>query len=177
MAVNNPTTNFGFILPTVDASPGVWDTLLNALLGADSGEAISGIDEVMGDIKTTADAAMPLAGGVFSGEIDVFTERYEAISLSGSGTQTIDMSLANAYYVTPSATITFAFTNVPASGHFAFVQIEITNGAAQTINFPASVDWPGGVVPTWTSGVDLVTGYTRDGGTTWRLAIAMEDSQ
>ena len=178
MAAPTTSTNFSWLLPTEGASSGVWDTFLNDCISGTlaNSDPFDGIDKVVGDIKTTADAAMPKAGGIFSSEIDVLTERYEAISLDGTGTQTIDMDIANAFYVTPSATITFEFTNEPASGHFAFVQIEITNGAAQTVNWPAEVDWPGGSAPTLTAGVDLITGYTRDGGTTWRLAMAMENS-
>jgi hypothetical protein len=50
--------------------------------------------------------------------------------------------------------------------------LEITNsGGAQTITWPASVKWPGGAVPTPTTGIDLYTFYTRDNGVTWRGAL------
>jgi hypothetical protein len=46
--------------------------------------------------------------------------------------------------------------------------MEITNGAAFVITFPASVDWVGGTAPTLTaSGVDQLVFTTRDGGTTY----------
>ena len=185
MAAPTTSANFSWLLPTEGASSGVWDTFLNDVVSGTTANSdpFDGIDKVVGDIKTTADAALPTAGSdspnandaVMTGQIDIFTERYETVSLSGSGTQTINMDAANAYYVTPSATITFVFTNA-GNNHFEFVQIEITNGAAQTVNWPSSVDWPGGTEPTLSAGVDLITGYTRDGGTTWRLAIAMANS-
>lgn len=179
MAAPTTSANFSWLLPTEGGSSGTWDTFLNDVISGTTANSdpFDGIDKVVGDIKTTADAAMPKAGGIFSGEIDIKTERYEAVSLSGSGTQTCDMDAANAFYVTPSATITFAFTNEPATGQFAFIQIEITNGVAQTVNWPSEVDWPGGSAPTLTSGVDLITGYTRDGGVIWHLALAMSDSK
>lgn len=178
MAVQNPTTNFSWDLPTEGGSSGTWDTLLNSIFGEDSdaGALDFGIDSVVGTIQTTANAALSRAGGDMTGEIDVLTERYASVSLSGTGTQTCDLDVANAFYVTPTATITFAFTNEPAADDFIFIQIEITNGTAQTVNWPAEVDWPGGSAPTLSANVDLITGYTRDGGTVWHLALAMGDS-
>ena len=176
MAVNNPTTNFGWVMATEGGSSGTWDTLINAVLGADSGEAIDGIDEVLGNVKTTADAALSRAGGSMTGEIDLLTERYTVVNSADTGTVTLDLNAANFFHIAPSGTVTVAFNNVPASPDAVFIQIEFTNGASQTVNWPPSVDWPGGTAPTLTAGVDLITGYTRDGGTTWRLASAMENS-
>lgn len=178
MTVNNPTTNFGWDLPTEGGSSGTWDTILNSILGEDSeaGALEFGVDSIVGTIQTTANAALSRAGGDMTGEIDVFTERYKSVSLSGSGAVAMDLDVANAFYITPTGTVTFSFTNEPAADDFVFIQIEITNGVAQTVNWPAEVDWPGGSAPTLSAGVDLITGYTRDGGTTWRLAIAMANS-
>ena len=176
MAVNNPTTNFGWALAVEGASSGTWDTLINALLGGDSGEAISGIDEVVGDIKTTADAALSRAGGSMTGEIDILTERYVAVNSADTGNVTLDLDTGNFFHIAPSGAVTIIFDNVPASPDAVFIQIEFTNASAFTITWPGSVDWPGATEPTLTSGVDLITGYTRDGGTTWRLALAMENS-
>jgi hypothetical protein len=57
-----------------------------------------------------------------------------------------------------------------------FIVLELTDGGSETLTWPASVEWPGGTQPTLTvGGVDLLTFYTRDGGTTWRGALAMRD--
>jgi hypothetical protein len=46
--------------------------------------------------------------------------------------------------------------------------LELTNGGAFAITYPASVDFVGGVAPTLTaSGVDQLVFTTRDGGTTY----------
>ncbi|MEE8608894.1 MAG: hypothetical protein V3S55_14915 [Nitrospiraceae bacterium] len=174
MAVNIPTTNFGWIPPTEGASSGTWDTLLNAVIAADSGEAVSGIDEVVGDIKTTADAALSRAGGSMTGEIDILTERYVAVDTADSGAVTLDLNTANFFHTAASGVVTYAFSNVPASPDVVFIVIEISG--TQNINWPAEVDWPGGSAPVITAGVDVITGYTRDGGTTWRLALAQSNS-
>ena len=63
---------------------------------------------------------------------------------------------------------TFTFSNPPASGDFGAFVLELTNGGAFTVTWPASVDWPGGTAPTLTaSGVDQLVFTTRDGGTTY----------
>jgi hypothetical protein len=90
-----------------------------------------------------------------------------AIGNAGA-TRTFDLSVANFFSVTIDQATTFTFSNPPASGDFGAFVMEITNGAAFVITFPASVDWVGGTAPTLTaSGVDQLVFTTRDGGTTY----------
>jgi hypothetical protein len=90
-----------------------------------------------------------------------------AIGNAGA-TRTFDLAVANFFSVTIDQTTTFTFSNPPASGDFGAFVMEITNGAAFVITFPASVDWPGGTAPTLTaSGKDQLVFTTRDGGTTY----------
>jgi hypothetical protein len=90
-----------------------------------------------------------------------------AIGNAGA-TRTFDLSVANFFSVTIDQATTFTFTNPPASGDFGAFVMEITNGSAFLITFPASVDWPGGTAPTLTaSGKDQLVFTTRDGGTTY----------
>ena len=172
MAVQDPTTNYSWDLPANLGDSGAWGALLRTIIGDDA----AGIDAVLKDVSDVADAAMPKAGGVFTGEIDILTARYEIVDLgsSFSGTVNIDLDAGNFFHGTPGGTTTFAFTNVPAD--FVAILLEVTDGGAETINWPASVEWANGVVPSLTtSGVDLLMFYTYDGGTTWRGAMAMED--
>ncbi len=181
MTVNDPTTNYGFDIPNDGSDDGAWGAALREIFGQDDTSATapnSGIDEILGDISTVADAALPVAGGSMTGEIDVLTERFVANDLGStmSGTVTMDLDVANMFYGIATGTVTFAFSNVPASPDAVFITMEINRGS-QTINWPASVNWPNGTTPTLTANaVDVVTMYTRDGGTTWRAARAMEDS-
>lgn len=179
MAAPTTSANFSWLLPTEGGSSGTWDTFLNDVVSGTlaNSDPFDGIDKVVNDIKTTADAALPVAGGSMTGELDILTERYVAVDTADSGTVTLDLSTGNFFHIEPSGAFTIAFSNVPASPDVVFIQLEITNGASQTPTWDSSIDWPGGSAPTLTSGVDLITGYTRDGGTTWRFAIAMEDSQ
>jgi hypothetical protein len=78
------------------------------------------------------------------------------------------MEVANFFSATLDQACTFTFSNPPASGDFGCFVLELTNGGAFIITWPASVDWPGGTAPTLTaSGVDQLAFTTRDGGTTY----------
>jgi hypothetical protein len=83
-------------------------------------------------------------------------------------TRTFDLAVANFFSATVDQASTFTFSNPPASGDFGAFVMELTNGGAFVVTFPASVDFPGGTAPTLTaSGVDQLVFTTRDGGTTY----------
>ena len=178
MAVTTTSPVFGWLLPTEGGSSGTWDTLINeAVNGTAAGaETIDGIDIVVSNIKTTADAALSRAGGDMTGEIDVLTERYVSVVTSTSGTITLDLDVGNFFSIVPSGDFTVAFSNVPAASDAVFIQIMITGGASHTPTWDSSIDWPAATAPTLTAGVDLITGFTIDGGTIWHLAAAMLNS-
>lgn len=48
MAIQNPTTNYNWTLPTVGGSTGAWGTILNTIIGDD----VTGIDKVIKAIDT-----------------------------------------------------------------------------------------------------------------------------
>jgi hypothetical protein len=93
----------------------------------------------------------------------------EGVAIGNAGaTRTFDLTAGNFFSVTIDQATTFTFSNPPASGDFGCFVMEITNGSAFVITFPASVDFPGGTAPTLTaSGVDQLVFTTRDGGTTY----------
>lgn len=80
----------------------------------------------------------------------------------------IDVSAGTVFTKTITANTTISFTNVPAAPATACVTLILTNGGAYTVTWPSSVKWNGGTAPTLTSsGVDILTFLTVDGGTTW----------
>ncbi len=80
----------------------------------------------------------------------------------------IDVSAGTVFTKTIAANTTISFTNVPAAPATACVTLILTNGGAYTVTWPSSVKWNGGTAPTLTSsGVDILTFLTVDGGTTW----------
>lgn len=101
-----------------------------------------------------------------------------AIGSVGGGTQDIDLSLGRSVSATvDTSTTTFTFSNPRATGNEDIFTLRLTNGGSQTVNWPPSVDWPGGVAPDLTAaGVDELVFKTIDGGTTWAGAAILDVS-
>lgn len=102
-----------------------------------------------------------------------------AIGAIGGGAQAIDLSLGNSVSATvDTGTTTFTFTNPTAADECNIWSLILTNGGSQTVNYPSSVDWEGGTVPTLTaSGVDILVFLTIDAGTTWHGQVYSSDSK
>ena len=102
-------------------------------------------------------------------EIAVYSDDVNPIRATGGGTQDIDMTDGNVTTATVDTSAnTFTFSNPPASGKCGSFTLILTNGGSQTGTWPTSVDWAGGTAPTLTtSGIDVLTFTTVDGGTIW----------
>lgn len=164
------TANFGWVLPVVGGSSGAWGNLLNT--------AITAVDTSLQAVKVTADGALQRAGGVLTGEIDIFTARYTPVDQgSMTGTVTLNLALGNFFHGVMTGSVTIAFSNVPASPDFVGIVLEVTgNGSA--LAWPTSVKWPGGAAPDAPAdgAMNVYSMYTRDGGSTWRAALAQAAS-
>lgn len=91
---------------------------------------------------------------------------------------TIDLENGNVHTATIGGNLTLTFSNPIASGDATSFVLELTNGGAYTLTFPAAVDWEAGTAPTLTAaGVDILVFYTRDGGTTWHGIASSLDSK
>jgi hypothetical protein len=158
-------------MPTPGGSSGVWGTQLNALID-------DHIEETVDGIKTTADAALPRAGGVMTGQLEILTERVETVNKGSlTGAVTINLAEGNFQYGTVTGNTTLSFSNWPASGKALFVILEIQNGAAFTITWPAAIRWDQNAAPTLqASGRDVIVLYSRDGGTTIRAVRSITSS-
>lgn len=97
----------------------------------------------------------------------------ETLTTANSGSAyTIDLQNGNVFEITLNNNCTFTFSNPPASGKAGkFTLIRKQDGAgSQTVTWPASAKWAGGVAPTLTTAansVDIITFRTTDGGTKW----------
>ena len=120
----------------------------------------------MSEVKT--DKLSPRTASTHT-EIAVYSEDVNPIGATGGGTQDIDMTDGNVTTATVDTSAnTFTFSKPPASGKCGSFTLILTNGGTQTVTWPTSVDWAGGTAPTLTtSGIDVLTFTTVDGGTIW----------
>lgn len=136
----------GTKLDGIEASADVTDTANVTAAGAlmDSEvtnlaqvKAFSSSDYATAAQGSTADAALPKAGGTMTGSI-----RLDQDSLSASGgTLTIDLNAANNFEITMSASTTFAFSNVSAGrGGNLIIKQNATGGYSFTL--PAACKTP-----------------------------------
>jgi hypothetical protein len=91
-------------------------------------------------------------------------------------TGTLDLSTGNVFSDTPSANVTYTFSNPPASPTAYGFTLKVTPSATITVTWPASAKFPDGVAPVApASGETAVyVFYTQDGGTTYFGFVAGE---
>ena len=89
-----------------------------------------------------------------------------------TGNINLDLSLGNYFYGTSTGNTVFTVANPPGNGVVGSFTLELTNGGAHIQTF-TNAKWPGGAAPTLTaSGVDILSGLTRNAGATVRMALA-----
>lgn len=141
-----------------------WDAGLNTLFD-------DHIEADIDSIEATADAAMPKAGGVFTGEVEILSSVQGVVDKGAtmSGTLTLDLDNGEFFHGTMTGAVTtFSIANWTAS-KVQHVEFEITNGGTAAWTWPSAIKWDGGTDPSFqSSGVDVVVFYSRDGGTTIR---------
>ncbi len=141
-----------------------------------TGRTINGVSfDGTANITVVDSAALPLAGGTLSGELVVADQLLTRPVIKDYGetkvamaAHAVDLSLGNVQTYTLSGNQTLTFTNPPASGTAGSFTLIVTNGGSATLTWPTSVDWAAATAPTLTSsGVDVLTFLTVDGGTIW----------
>lgn len=174
-------------LKTLFADPTATNTVSGNNMLSDAVD--SSLDAATGGTAATpkaVKAAYDLAASKASDDLVVHIKNNETIedvktflqgpygTTSAMTTAEVDLSKGVVFSKVISADTTFTFINMP-SGRAATLNIILTNGGSAAITWPTSVKWTNGVTPTLTSsGVDVLTFMTPDGGTTWygTLAIA-----
>ena len=86
---------------------------------------------------------------------------------------TLDLKAANNF--THNVTANTAFTVTANTGNsFQLGTLVLTNGGAFTVTWPSSFKWADGAPPSlMESGIDVITFFTINGGTTYYAAQAM----
>lgn len=88
----------------------------------------------------------------------------------------IDLATGNYFSKTVSGATTFTVSNVPASGNAVSFVLDLTNGGSNTVTWWSGVKWASAVSPTLTSsGRDVLTFFTHDGGTIWNGVLVAKD--
>jgi len=156
-----------------NVAPGTSGNLLTSTGSAWASSAASGVGITLGAALSGADQTVSRVNLQDYGEVT------NAIGSVGGGTQDIDVTLGNNVTATvDTSTTTFTFSNPTASDELCGFTLFLTNGGSQTVNWPATVDFPGGTAPTLTaSGVDILVFVTTDGGTIWHGMASSLDSK
>ena len=132
-------------------------------------------DAILTSTTTTAGAALPKAGGVVTGLVNMSDQIVQRPVLKdyaetkvAMAAHAVDLELGNVFTYTLSGGQTLTFTNPAASGTACSFTLIITNGGSATLTWPTSIDWAAATAPTLTaSGVDVLTFTSIDGGTIW----------
>jgi hypothetical protein len=162
-------------------------TLYNAHVAA-TGTAVHGL----GTISTQSAAAVAITGGTMKAvvvgsatpadcAIGTWKQAREIHAAATFGAPTtIDWSAGGSFDTTASGSgaVTLAFSNLPPSGVAANIVWDLTNGGLRTWTYPTGTKWSAGTAPTLTSsGRDLLSFFTRDGGTTIHGTVVSKDSR
>lgn len=156
------TTNYGWTKPTVGGDTDAWGGELNTDLDS--------IDATVFAVSGVANAALPKAGGTMTGALHAAGEDFVHTAVTpAAGTATCDLSLGNSFSFTVSGATTIALTNLPASGKFFQLRLEITNGGSAALTYFSGVRTPGGsgVGVLTAAGKDVLYFTTRDAGANW----------
>lgn len=166
---NDAWITIGKITQTTDLYSVVADTISEATSAA--GVTADGV--LLKDGGITVSAAINAADQLLNRPVlQDYAIEGSAIGNTGA-TRTFDLTTANFFSATLDQDSTWTFSNPSGSGDFCGFVVELTNGGAYTITYPAAVDWVGGTAPTLTaSGKDLLVFVTRDAGTTWLGLVA-----
>jgi hypothetical protein len=133
--------------------------------------------------KVELDKKVSLTGGTMSGELNcadqLLTRPYikdyaEVVGTTPATTGAVnfDLTTGNTFNLTPTGPCTIALLNPPANGRVGSFTLQINMPATlYAITFPASFKWDGGIIPTFeVSKTAVITGYTIDGGTKYRVS-------
>lgn len=181
----NPTTNRGYVLPTVGGSPNTWGAELNDVLGdpgsgpdidTDMQQALDDAAQGIADAaaaQATADAALPTAGGEMTGRVDGFTSTVTFNNLAPqTGAVNIELATAQFWAFGLSGNIVLTFTPDPGltAGDFTeFLMLQIEKTGTNTITWPSNIQWHLGATPVQNDDdTDTYVFYKQRGDADWR---------
>ena len=116
------------------------------------------------------------ANGTVNAELIATSYNETYAGLTAAATVEIDCQTGNFFSLTTNQNTTFTFSNPPSSGTAFGFTLQLTAGGTHTITYPAGVDWAGATAPDAPASgeTDILVFTTRDGGTTWYGALAID---
>jgi hypothetical protein len=127
----------------------------------------------LGTISTQSASSVNITGGtIASTQLQRYQETVTIVTPS-AGTATLDLSTANVFQVTLTASTTaLAFSNPPSSGVSLSITLIVVQDATggRLLTYPASCKFTDAVNPvlsTTGNRTDVITFFTVDGGTTY----------
>lgn len=177
VSVASSSTNATFYPVFFNAATGTATTLnTSSFLTINPGAATMGLPTITINGGIYCSTSNPVKNARFAQCGDTYVN-----ATISAGTLTIDLSNFPVTRVTRNANITtISINNVLVNSSYAqsFTLIFDSNGTAYTVNWPASVKWPGGTAPTLTSTAgrsDVFVFYTNNSGTTWYAMTAAQN--
>jgi hypothetical protein len=86
-----------------------------------------------------------------------------------TGAMSLDMEQGNYFFGTLTGDASLSFSNPPASGRLGSFTLDVVNGGAHTITWPAGVSWGSAGAPALSAAaMDTLVFKTRDAGTHWQ---------
>ena len=166
---NDPTTNYSWDLPEEEGDTNDWGRKLNDIFGGTVAlsATVEGIDSVIKTVSDVADAAMPVAGGTFTGNVEFGVDcavRENMINVSTS----INWASGNFFRKALSEglnDLSAYFTNYPPANTVQFITLHLVQPGAggATVTWPTNVVWQDATAPTLSASgadVDVVVFYT-----------------
>lgn len=151
----------------ITGSPNVTANIVTAVSANISGS-------ITGSPNVTSNNISTESLSTINGNITVANGQIIEKSVSLGTSFTVNLNLGTYFIKTIINANTFVIANAASSGQVSSFVLELTNGGSNTITWPGSIKWAGGVAPTLTaSGVDIITFFTRDAGTTWRATPSL----
>lgn len=91
------------------------------------------------------------------------------VAPASSGPVLLNIDVASYYSVVLTGPLspTFTFSTSVPSGRVTSFTLEMTDGLNWPPVWPAGTQWPDSTEPVWSAGTDIITFFSRDGGTTW----------
>ena len=125
------------------------------------------VANVMSAFERLQSLALLKSGGTLTGAVSE-----KLLSLSGTSV-TLDLTSSNNFTHTITANTTFT-VSANSDTTFQLGTLVLTNAGSYTITWPESFKWADNTPPTLNeSGIDVITFFTIDGGTTYYAAQAM----